>query len=399
MTTDRMKISRQKAITLTQIRKLEAKIKTTIVKNAHSGVSKINTIKDIQKLILSNLKVFNILENPKYYIDSSNYWANVYANSYYKKINAIKTSLFATLLLLKNKSKEEYQEINKKNILPLDEKQNVLSPKEEKKKINVVKNIVEKLKKFKTTTPIKEAINIIDDEHIIEYAKGLLPNMPNYKKMVKDEMNLLATRNFGGIPTIDKNGRVYYGRSLFASAERDIRFNYHFQKINEMKAKGVTNVWVTSHANCSKRCQPFQGRAYTLDGTTRTIDGITLEPIENATEIYVTTKSGKVWRNGLFGFNCRHDLKEFTPRSKAPVSYSAEEIDKMRGIESKQRAFERRLYQIDMQRAIYESAGDKESLSEANRLRQKYKILETKYKLFCEKNQVKPQPSRYKTWL
>ena len=265
--------------------------------------------------------------------------------------------------------------------------------------INIRKKIISKLNNINENTTLKEAIDTIDDEHIIEYSKGALPNMPNYKKIVKEEMTSLSHQNLGGIPVTDKKGKVYYGRSLFASAERDVRFNHHFKKINEMKAKGIVNVWVTTHANCSKRCQPFQGRAYTLDGATRVINGIKLEPIEIATEIYVRTKSGKVWKNGLFGFNCRHDLKEFTPNSKPPVTYSPSEIERMRKIESKQREFERKLYQLDLQRAMCESAGDKESLKEAKKLREKYLILEKEYIDFCKKNNVKPQPYRYKTWL
>ena len=89
-------------------------------------------------------------------------------------------------------------------------------------------------------------------------------------------------------------------------------------------------MWVTTHANCSKRCQPFQGKPYTLDGTYKTIRGYTLQPIEKAIDVYVTTKSGKVWRNGLFGFNCRHDIISFKNNELPPMQYTEKQMVKYR---------------------------------------------------------------------
>ena len=111
-----MKISHQKEITLSQIKKLEAKIKTIIVKNAHNGISKNETLRQLINLILQSSKEFDELSNSKYYIDSAKYWANVYVNNYYKKIDAIRQTIILALILLRDKAKEDYQMSDKNNI-------------------------------------------------------------------------------------------------------------------------------------------------------------------------------------------------------------------------------------------------------------------------------------------
>ena len=82
----------------------------------------------------------------------------------------------------------------------------------------------------------------------------------------------------------------------------------------------------STHADCSKRCAPWQGRVYSLDGTRgRTDDGRVYVPLEEATEIYSITKAGKRWRNGLLGFNCRHFLVEYKTGYYFPEPNAAEE--------------------------------------------------------------------------
>ena len=97
--------------------------------------------------------------------------------------------------------------------------------------------------------------------------------------------------------------------SLRNIAEMTVRYEHQVKGVNDLKARGVRLVWTSAHANCSKRCEPYQGRLYSLDGTSGEIDGHRYEPLENATEVYYTTKSGKTYRNGIiYGFNCRQRL-------------------------------------------------------------------------------------------
>ncbi len=114
--------------------------------------------------------------------------------------------------------------------------------------------------------------------------------------------------------------------SLRNRAEFEVRGQAQQDSIDGFRSRGVKLVICSTHADCSKRCAPWQGRVYSLDGTSgRTDDGRTYAPLENATEIYDTTKSGKRWRNGLLGFNCRHFLVEYKTGYYFPEPNAAEE--------------------------------------------------------------------------
>ena len=103
-----------------------------------------------------------------------------------------------------------------------------------------------------------------------------------------------------------------YRQSLRNRAEFEVRGQAQQDSIEGFKGSGVKLVICSTHADCSKRCAPWQGRVYSLDGTKgRTDDGREYVPLEEATEIYSITKAGKRWRNGLLGFNCRHFLVEY----------------------------------------------------------------------------------------
>lgn len=97
--------------------------------------------------------------------------------------------------------------------------------------------------------------------------------------------------------------------SLRNKAEMEVRFANQQAQLDEFRANGVKLVICSTHADCSERCRHWQGKVYSLDGTYGvTDDGRSYQPLENATDIYYTTKAGKTYKNGLFGFGCRHFL-------------------------------------------------------------------------------------------
>ncbi len=135
----------------------------------------------------------------------------------------------------------------------------------------------------------------------------------------------------------DVSGR----NSLRNRAEMEVRYNAHRENIEKLKAEGVRLVIVSVHADCSERCRGWQGRVYSLDGTSGiTDDGRSYQPLENATDVYYTTKAGKVYKNGLLGFNCRHYLVPYRSGYRFPKPNPNEEA-KQYAITVRQRALER----------------------------------------------------------
>lgn len=134
----------------------------------------------------------------------------------------------------------------------------------------------------------------------------------------------------------------YTGRnSLRNRAEMEVRYNGHNENINELRKQGNRLVIASTHADCSERCSKWQGRVYSLDGTSGTTpDGRKYIPLETATDVYYTTKAGKTYKNGLLGFNCRHHLVAYKDGFNFPKPNPAEEHKEYK-ITQKQRSLER----------------------------------------------------------
>lgn len=157
----------------------------------------------------------------------------------------------------------------------------------------------------------------------------------NYIARVTESLNNLAEEN-----ALDPND--FTGRnSLRNLAEMQVRYERHQEEIANFKSKGTRLVVCSVHADCSERCSEWQGRVYSMDGTSGyTEDGKRFVPLEKATDIYYTTKAGRVYKNGLLGFNCRHKLYEYKNGMGIPT-VSAEERKREYAITQKQRAMER----------------------------------------------------------
>lgn len=172
-----------------------------------------------------------------------------------------------------------------------------------------------------------EVINLgspLQKYHRDYYRENILPT---FKRMAEEE-------------ALDPDSEKYWERrsTLRNRAEREVRWQGHVDNRAELEARGVKLVIVSAHADCSERCRPWQGRVYSLDGTSGTTsDGRRYVPIEEATDIW--TSDGK-WKNGLFGFNCRHYMVEYKEGYRFPM-VTAETEKKQYKITTKQRRMER----------------------------------------------------------
>ena len=121
--------------------------------------------------------------------------------------------------------------------------------------------------------------------------------IPNgiYAKDYMQKVNEVYTRlaKNDALDPDDISGR----NSLRNRAEMEVRYEYHQNEIQSFKDAGTKLVVCSTHADCSDRCFPWQGKVYSLDGTSgKTEDGRSYVPLETATDIYYTTKAGKTYK-------------------------------------------------------------------------------------------------------
>lgn len=153
----------------------------------------------------------------------------------------------------------------------------------------------------------------------------------DYRKRLKAEFNRLTVK-------LADNEAKYSNRvSLRNLAEVEVRRQDIADMLNSFRQRGIKLAWASSHADCSERCSKWQGKLYSLDGSFGTVDGHPYQPIENA--INELDDYGNI--NGLFGYNCRHRLIAYTPKSKPPRDYTEAQMQRERAIDQRQREMER----------------------------------------------------------
>lgn len=159
-------------------------------------------------------------------------------------------------------------------------------------------------------------------------------------KYMKDYMKDVKETFFEIAGTSAKDGDL----SLRAISEMRVRQQRHIEELADIVGRGFNLVWIDSHANCSERCEPWQGKLYSLDGSYGEIDGIKYVPLEQATDHFTVTKAGKVYKNGcISGFNCRHRLSPYEGKHSQPQRVPAEIVEKERTVNNTQRAMERKV--------------------------------------------------------
>lgn len=247
-----------------------------------------------------------------------------------------------------------------------------------------------KARNVKVPQTVKQALiqrleELPESEHI-DYNRAV-PNMINpkeYQKEVERRMNEIAD----SVAKTDYSANT----SLRASAERQIRWEWHEKTIQGYIDNGIDLIWINSHANCSERCQKWQGKLYSISGKSGSIDGVPYQPLSNATDIYYTTKAGKTWKNGcLSGFGCRHETVVYRKNFK-PTPISDSVIKREREIEQTQRAMEREIRKAEC-RALYYK-GDRAMREAYQFYKDKAKVLTNKYIKYSHDNGVAYYPSR-----
>jgi hypothetical protein len=207
-------------------------------------------------------------------------------------------------------------------------------------------------------------------------SKGLAL-VQDYEKKVKNELIALSA-DPPVSQRVTKDGKPYKV-NLRNRAEMKVRYDAQKKDVEKFQNDGVDLVWTSSHADCSGRCQSYQGKLYSISGKSgKTKEGIPYTPLQDAL-------SGPLGDgNGIInGYNCRHRLIEYFAGSRAPVEYSKEVIEKERKIDTNQRRYENTIRNMKAQERLFRAAGDKE---EASTLRKRWQRLNTNYEKYSLNN-------------
>lgn len=183
-------------------------------------------------------------------------------------------------------------------------------------------------------------------------------------------------------------------------AEMTARYEAQQENKKALVEAGTKLVYVPPHANCSKRCQPWQGRVYSLDGTSGEIDGRKYVPIETATDVYWhSNRTGRDYPNGLFSYNCRHEMRPYE-RGQNIEHIPADVIAQTRAKEETQREMERTYRKLRTKemllRSVAYASKDKQVLRYAQKIRAQSIQLRKEYVAFSEKNDLVVYPERLK---
>ena len=219
-----------------------------------------------------------------------------------------------------------------------------------------------------------------------DYGLPLGEFQKTYMNRVTDALGGLAEQK--ALDPNDLTGR----NSLRNLAEMQVRYERHQSDIQALRDKDVRLVVCSVHADCSDRCKPWQGRVYSLDGTTGTTDdGRKFVPLETATDVEYETKAGRRYKNGLLGFNCRHKL--FPYKSGMVIPSAGEEEQKREyAITRTQRAMERAVIDARERALMYKGEDRKKYLSARREAIELY----AEYKRFSKENGRAYYPDRVK---
>lgn len=188
----------------------------------------------------------------------------------------------------------------------------------------------------------------------------------------------------------NSQAKVSFGQSLYGKAELNARFKEQQEMLNTLKEKTVLVICDT-YSDCSDRCSQWQGRIYSLNGTSgKTEDGKEYIPLEVATNAVF-----KGHRNGLLGYNCRHKLVAYKTGMKAN-KVSKKERERENFITSQQRKFEREIRNAkDLAFSFQRGSNNTRQFSkqQIQYMNDKYHFYKTKaqeltkiYNQFCEEN-------------
>lgn len=171
--------------------------------------------------------------------------------------------------------------------------------------------------------------------------------------------------------------------SIWQKAELDIRHEKQMKMVEEAQKSGDDLYYISSHPDCSKRCEKWQGCLVSVTKHAEnpqtsvknfnynkkrfqvgTVDGI---PVYSLKDI-MACETGYGYNNNIIGgFNCRHHLIKYQSGKSKPKEYSAEDVKRMREINDKIREAERHIRELKTEQEMYRQVGDRKNYWRLNR--------------------------------
>lgn len=245
----------------------------------------------------------------------------------------------------------------------------------------------------KLDTP-KQLIDFTKDKkNLWAEAKGT-PYIVDYGKEVNKKMDELAAMPM----TTYEPGKKPI--SLWQKAELDVRYNKQLENLEKLKNEGVEFAYLSSHPDCSKRCECWQGSLVSLnlhaENPQKTVDK---KFHYKKSSFFVMKLDGKNvyslpditdvmgpygYKNNIYlGFNCRHRLIPYVPGHSEPTKYDEKDVAKQRAIEENIRKMERDIRFQRTRLLFYEKIGETKIVQN---LKRNIKMMIERYKAYCEKN-------------
>lgn len=233
------------------------------------------------------------------------------------------------------------------------------------------KKKIEKKTKIEIKTP-KELIKI-DTKYD---AKGT-PYIENYGKKLIGRVNEMATQK-----------ATTNGISNWQKAELDLRHEHQQKMIDDLVGNGVRYAWTSSHPDCSKRCEHWQGKLFDLQSDKSELSNHRMKQKKDGHTVYcfkeIIDKVDKYGyhNNIIVGFNCRHRLVPYTSNSTVPNDYTKGQVEKNRKINARLRDMERAIRKLKQEINLIKEIDAKK----AKQLKIRCKELIEQYKAYAEEN-------------
>ena len=227
----------------------------------------------------------------------------------------------------------------------------------------------------------QQLFNFISDPKKMWAEAKATPNVINYPRELKRRIEQMAQQP---VVTHEPGKKPI---SLWQKAELDVRYEGQIKMLDELREQGVEYAWTSSHPDCSKRCEPWQGKLMDLTNHAKgpnhqvtTIDGI---PVYSLVDIMAKTDKYGYNNNIICGFNCRHKLIPYVKGRYGPKEYTEKDVAKQRAIEERIRVMEREIRKLKTNEILSLKIGDMKS---AKAYKAQWKALFAQYKAYCEHN-------------